>query len=51
MGSAWIVSDKDRSFEISNELYHKRWDYNEPGAAEVIVLLELITVMEKEDGT
>ena len=47
MGGTWKTSDNDRSFELSNELCHKRWNDNTPGAAEVIVLFELMTVMER----
>ena len=47
IGGAWIISDIDRSFDISNKLFHKRWNDNTSGAAEVIVLFELITVIER----
>ena len=47
MGGVWIISDTNRKFEISNEMYHKRWRENTSGSAEVLVMLELITVLER----
>ena len=47
MGGVWMLTDTKRTFEISNELYHKRWGDNTPGVAEFLVLLELITVIER----
>ena len=47
MGGRWIISNKQRTFEFSGELYHKEWKENMAGIAEVITLLELITVLER----
>jgi hypothetical protein len=33
---------------LSNQLYHKHWIDNTTGIAEVIILLELITVIERK---
>ena len=47
MSGVWIMSDIERSFEIKNEIYHKRWRENTSGSAEVLVMLELMTVLER----
>jgi len=47
MSGVWIMADKEKTFQISNEIYHKRWRDNTAGAAEVIVMLELLTVLER----
>ena len=47
MSSMWIISDIDQNFEISNDMYHKRWRDNTAGSAEVIMMLELMTVLER----
>jgi len=47
MSGVWIISDIEKKFKISNEMYHKRWRDNTSGSAEVIVMLELITVLER----
>ena len=47
MSGVWIISDIDKNYKISNEMYHMRWRENTAGSAEVIVMLELITVLER----
>jgi len=47
MGGRWIMSNTQRTFELSGELFHKEWNENTAGVAEVITLLELITVLER----
>ena len=47
MGGVWIITDTEKKFEVCNELHHKKWEDNTSGVAEVIVLLELITVLER----
>ena len=48
MGGSWIIGDKDNRRLLGNKLYHKDWRENTSGAAEVIVLLELMTVIQKK---
>ena len=47
MSRAWIVSNKNKTIEIKNELHHKEWCDNASGIAEVIVLLQLVMVIEQ----
>ena len=35
MSGAWILSDINQNFELSNKIYHKRWRDNTAGSAEV----------------
>ena len=49
MGGRWILSNRQRSAEISGELHHKEWNENRAGIAEIITLLELITVIERRE--
>ena len=39
MGGRSILSNRQRSVEISGELYHKEWNDNTAGIAEKITLL------------
>ena len=48
MGRCWIIANVEKKELISNELYHKEWEHNTSESAEVIVLLELITLLEKK---
>ena len=48
MGGCWIFTDLQKNFKQERMLYHKNWEDNTSGCAEVIVLLELITVLEKK---
>ena len=48
MSGCWILTDVEKSFKYENILYHKYWKDNVPGSAEVIVLLELISVLERK---
>ena len=45
MGGCWIIEDKEKTFRKERIVYHKRWDENSAGSAEVSVLLELIEVI------
>ena len=47
MGVAWIITDTEKKFEVCDELHNKKWEDNTSGVAEVIVLLELITVLKR----
>ena len=47
MGGRWILSNRQRSVEISGELYHKEWNDSTAGIAETITLLELLSVIER----
>ena len=47
MGGQIIVNTERREL-VSNKLYHKNWIHNTSGSAEVMVLLELITLLEKK---
>ena len=47
MRGAQIITDVEKNFELRNQLYHKEQNDNTLGFAEVIVLLELITVLEQ----
>ena len=46
MGGRWIISNKQKTMEISGELHHKKWNDNASGVVEAIALLEIITVLE-----
>ena len=48
MGGCWIFTDLQKNFKQERILYHKNWEDNTSGCAEVIVLLELITMLEKK---
>ena len=48
MGGSWIIGNKENKCLLSNRLHHKDWRENTSGAAEVIVLLELITILERK---
>ena len=48
MGGCWIITDEDKRVRIENVLCHKKWEENMLDIAEVIILLELITVLEKK---
>ena len=48
MGGSWIIGNENNRKLLGNGLYHKDWRENTSGAAEVIVLLELITVIKKK---
>ena len=48
IGGFWIITNNDKRVRTENVLYHKKWEKNTPGMAEVIILLELITVLEKK---
>ena len=48
MGGSWIIGDKNNRRLLGNKLYHKDWRENTSGAAEVIVLLELMMVIQKK---
>lgn len=47
MGGWWILTSKDKLFKLENGLFSRNWKDNSSGCAEVIVLLELMTVLEK----
>jgi len=48
MGGCWIIANVDKRVRTENMLYYKKWEENMPGIAKVIVLLELITILEKK---
>ena len=48
MGGSQIMSNVNKRELLSNQLYHKHWIDNTTGIAEVIILLELITVIERK---
>ena len=43
-----MIVNKENKELLSNKLHHKNWIDNTSGSAEVIVLLELITILEKK---
>ena len=47
MGGWWILMSKDKPFKIEKGLFSRNWEDNSSGCAEAIVLLELMTVLEK----
>jgi len=48
MGGWWILTSKDKAFKVEKGIYSRNWEDNSSGCAEVIVLLELVTVIEKK---
>ena len=46
IGGCWITTDEDKLFKTKNVLYHRIWEYNASSVAEVIILLELLTVLK-----
>jgi len=46
IGGYWILADEHKRFKKEQILYHKQWNNNSSGVAEVLVLLELLEVME-----
>ena len=48
MGGCWIIADIDQKFKKEKVLYHKSWKNNTSRIAEIIVLLELLTVLEQK---
>ena len=48
MGGWWILTSKDKSFKLEKGLFSRNWEDNSSGCAEVIVLLELMTVLEEK---
>ena len=48
MGESWVMSNMNKRELLSNQLYHKHQINNMAGIAEVIMLLELITVIERK---
>jgi len=48
MGDCWIITDEFKRTNLENRLYHKKWENNTPGIAEVMVLLKLVTVIAKK---
>ena len=47
MSGYWIIANNVNKDVLSRDLHHKRWEHNSLGSAEVIVLLELLTVLKK----
>jgi len=45
----WILTDIEKLFKHENILYYKYWEDNVSGSAEVIVLLKLISVLERKE--
>ena len=48
MGRYQIITDKDKAFKRENVLYNRNWEYNTPRVVEIIIFLELLTVLECE---
>ena len=48
MSRKWILACKNKSFELSNILYHKNWLENTRVGAEAIALLELLEVVKRK---
>ena len=48
IGEYWALSEKDKNFEIKNQMCYKTWVNSMPGVEEVVVLLELISVLERK---
>jgi len=48
MKESWIITDVEKKSILKNQLYHKECSDNTLGIAEVIVLLELITILEQK---
>ena len=42
IGEYWILADEHKRFKKEQILYHKQWNNNSSGVAEVLVLLELL---------
>ena len=42
------MTSKDKSFKIEKGIFSSNWEDNSSGCAKVIVLLELVTVLEKK---
>ena len=42
------MTDTDKNFKLEKTLFYQSWEDNSSGCAEIIVLLELITVLEKK---
>ena len=49
ISNIWIMLDKQKNFNISNELYYKEQGDNKSGVAKTIVLLELVAVLERTE--
>ena len=47
MGDCWIIANNVNKDVLSRDLHHKLWEHNSSGLAEVIALLELLTVLKK----
>jgi len=48
IGEHWIITNKEKTTELKNTLYHKCWNDNTCKGVEAIVLLELIEVIERK---
>jgi len=48
MGRFWIITDREKSIEITNKIYCKQWIFNTEKEAELIVLLELLEVLARK---
>ena len=48
MAGCWIIANESEVDLENHEIYHKRWYQNTSGAAEVLILLELIKVIERK---
>ena len=48
MSGKWILVCKNKSFELSNILYHKNWSENTRIRVEAITLLELLEVVKRK---
>jgi hypothetical protein len=48
MGGCWILEDREKSVRKEHTIYHKQWEDNSSGIAEVMVLLELLEVIEQK---
>lgn len=47
IGGCWTLADVNRSFKSERMMNHKNWEDDASGNVEVIVLLELITAIER----
>ena len=48
IGGSWMIRNRENRRLLHNRLCYKDWRENASGAAEVIVLLELVTMSERK---
>ena len=48
MGAAWIITDKEKSFEIKHQIHYKDQNQNIPRASEACSTLNLILLLKQK---